>query len=304
MSVAQITIQRLDIVLVAVLIGPAQAAVYTAATRFLVVGQFGNSAISMAAQPRFAELFAVGDRRGVRTVYQVTTAWLILLTWPLYLLAVVYGPEILTVFGHSYRAGDTVMVILGCAMLLVMGCGQVDMILVTSGRSSWSLANGLLAVAVNVSLDLFLIPRYGITGAAIGWAVTFAIANLIPLTQIAVVMRLHPFGRGTLIAIALTTLGFLAVPLAARSLFGGGAAVSAGAVATGCALLAVGLWRFRRTLRLSMMPGVPAIVRRFRRLRGHVPRHRGQWSQHQVAGSGRVPPRSALTGQEHEPETG
>jgi O-antigen/teichoic acid export membrane protein len=263
-SVAQITIQRLDIVLVAVLIGPAQAAVYTAATRFLVAGQFGNSAISMAAQPRFAELFAVGDRRGARQVYQVTTAWLILLTWPLYLLAIAYGPEILTVFGHSYRAGDTVMVIMGCAMLLVMGCGQVDMILVTSGRSSWSLANAGLAVVVNVTLDLLLIPRYGITGAAIGWAVTFGVTNLMPLTQVAFTMRLHPFGRGTLIAIALTTTGFFVVPLAARALLGSGGAVSAGAVAVGCAVLAIGMWRSRGTLRLSVMPGLSAVARRFR----------------------------------------
>jgi O-antigen/teichoic acid export membrane protein len=264
-SVAQITIQRVDIVLVAILIGPAQAAVYTAATRFLVAGQFGNSAISMAAQPQFAELFAVGDRRGARVVYQVTTAWLILLTWPLYLLAVAYGPEILTVFGHSYRAGDTVMVIMGCAMLLVMGCGQVDMILVTSGRSSWSLANASLAVVVNVTLDLLLIPRYGITGAAIGWAVTFGVTNLMPLTQVAFTMRLHPFGRGTLIAIALTTTGFFVVPLAARVLLGRGGAVSAGAVAVGCAVLAVGMWRFRGTLRLSVMPGLSAVARRFHR---------------------------------------
>ncbi|HEX5297682.1 MAG TPA: polysaccharide biosynthesis C-terminal domain-containing protein, partial [Streptosporangiaceae bacterium] len=262
-SVAQITIQRLDIVLVAVLIGPAQAAVYTAATRFLVAGQFGNSAISMAAQPRFAELFAVGDRRGARLVYQVTTAWLILLTWPLYLLAIAYGPEVLTVFGHSYRAGDTVMVIMGCAMLLVMGCGQVDMILVTSGRSSWSLVNAGLAVAVNVTLDLLLIPRYGITGAAIGWAVTFGVTNLMPLTQVAFTMRLHPFGRGTLIAIALTTTGFFVVPLAARALLGSGGAASAGAVAVGCAVLAAGMWRFRGTLWLSVMPGLSAVARRF-----------------------------------------
>jgi O-antigen/teichoic acid export membrane protein len=156
------------------------------------------------------------------------------------------------------------MVIMGCAMLLVMGCGQVDMILVTSGRSSWSLVNAGLAVVVNVTLDLLLIPRYGITGAAIGWAVAFGVINLMTLTQVAVVMRLHPFGRGSLIAIALTTIGFFVVPLAARTLLGGGAAVSAGAVAVGCAVLAAGMWRFRGTLRLSVMPGLSAVARRFR----------------------------------------
>jgi len=104
-ALAQITIQRIDIVLVAVMRGPAQAAVYTAATRFLVAGQFGNQAISMAAQPRFTEMFTRGDHQVANRVYQATTAWLVVLTWPMYLLAVVFGPQVLAVFGRSYSAG-------------------------------------------------------------------------------------------------------------------------------------------------------------------------------------------------------
>src|SRR6266700_4156096 len=255
-TLAQITIQRIDIVLVAIMRGPAQAAIYTAATRFLVVGQLGNAAISMAAQPRFTEMFAVGDRRGANIVYQATTAWLVILTWPLYLLAVIYGPQLLVIFGHSYRAGDTVMIVLGLTMLLATACGQVDMVLNTTGRSSWSLANGLLAVTINVSLDLFLIPRYGILGAAIGWAAAIAITNLTPLAQVAVVVRLHPFGRGTFIACALSATSFAAIPLAVRAVAGDSLVVSAAAVAAGCLLLAAGLWRFRRALALAAMPGL------------------------------------------------
>src|SRR5262249_58228362 len=111
-------LRRMDVVLAATIRGPAAAAVYTAATRFLVVGQLGNMAISMAAQPRFTELFALCDRRSANVVYQVTTAWLVLLTWPLYLLAIVYGPEVLSVFCHFYRAGADVILILGVTLLL------------------------------------------------------------------------------------------------------------------------------------------------------------------------------------------
>ena len=267
-ALAQITIQRLDIVLVAILRGPGQAAVYTAATRFLVAGQFANTAISMAAQPRFAELFASGDRRGARQVYQATTGWLVLLTWPLYLLAVIYGPAVLSIFGHSYRAGSAVMVILGCTMLLATACGQVDVVLISSGRSGWSLANGLTAVIVNVGADLLLIPRYGIAGAAIGWAVAIAVTNLAPLAQLAVGDGLHPFGRGTLTAGALCLLSFGAAPLLIRGVAGTGAGPTAAALGAGCVLLAAGLWRFSGTLQLSVMPGAAWLAARARRLRG------------------------------------
>ncbi len=261
-ALAQITIQRVDIVLVAIMRGPAQAAIYTAATRFLVAGQLGNAAISTAAQPRFTELFAVGDRRAANLVYQATTAWLVLLTWPMYLLAVIYGPQVLTVFGHSYRGGATVMVILGVAMLVATACGQVDMVLITTGRSSWSLANGMLAVTVNVGIDLILIPRYGITGAAIGWAAAIAVTNLVPLAQVATVVRLHPLGRGTLTACGLSAVSFLAVPLGVRAWIGAGVGPVIAAAAAACALQAVGLWCFRDRLALSVMPGLSFLARK------------------------------------------
>lgn len=262
-NLAQISIQRIDIVLVAIMRGPVEAAIYTAATRFLVAGQFANQAVNMAAQPRFAELFAVGDRRGAGVVYRVTTAWLIVMTWPLYLLAVIYGPEVLSIFGHSYRAGHTVMVILGLTMLVATACGQVDMVLITTGRSSWSLANGLSALVINVGLDVLLIPRFGITGAAVGWAAAIGVTNLVPLVQLAAAVRLHPFGRGTLTAGALSLASFAVIPIVARLALGGQAAVSVGAVIAGCAVQAAGLWWFRDLLRLSSLPG----ARRLRTIR-------------------------------------
>jgi O-antigen/teichoic acid export membrane protein len=262
-TLAQITIQRIDIVLVAIIRGPRDAAIYTAATRFLVAGQFGNAAISQAAQPRFTELFAVGNRREANLVYQATTAWLVLLTWPLYSLALVYGPQFLSIFGRSYNAGVTVMVILAITQLVAAACGQVDMVLITTGRSSWSLANGLLAMVVNVSIDLLLIPRYGITGAAIGWAAAIGAANLMPLLQLAFSsFRLHPFGRDSLLACALCGVSFLAVPLGLRYLLGNGVVSIAAGVAAGTLLLACGLWRFREPLQLSVMPGLSYFMRR------------------------------------------
>ena len=260
-SVAQIVIQRMDIVLVGIIKGPVEAAIYTAATRFLVAGQLGNAAISMAAQPQLTQLFATRNRSGASTVYQVTTAWLILLTWPLYLLAIVFGPSVLAIFGRSYHAGNTVMIILALAMLVATACGQVDMVLITAGRSSWSLFNGLAAMAVNIGVDLALIPRMGITGAAIGWAAAIAITNLVPLVQVAAAERVHPFGPGMAAACALTVVSFGAIPLGLRALAGQKPAVSIGALALGCVVMALGMWRMRGILHLSAMPGLGRITR-------------------------------------------
>ncbi len=254
-TMAQVVIQRLDIVLVGIMRGPSAAAIYTAATRSLVVGQLGNAALSLAAQPQFTELFAVGAKNEANRIYQATTSWLVSVTWPIYLLAIVYGPQILTVFGRSYRAGAPVMIILAASMLVATACGQVDMVLTTTGRSSWSLANGLTAMIVNISVDLALIPRYGIIGAAIGWAAAIGVTNLVPLAQVAVVARLQPFGRGTLTACGIAALCFGVVPLGFRTLVNGHGPGAVAAVAVGGLLYAVGLWLMRDALQLPMISG-------------------------------------------------
>jgi O-antigen/teichoic acid export membrane protein len=260
-SVAQIVIQRLDIVLVGIMKGPVDAAIYTAATRFLVAGQLGNSAISMAAQPQLTRLFAVKDRHGAKTVYQVTTAWLILLTWPIYLLAAVFGPSVLSIFGRSYHAGSTVMLILALSMLVATACGQVDVVLITTGRSSWSLVNGLLAMCVNICVDLILIPRMGITGAAIGWAAAIVVSNLVPLVQVAVAAKVHPFGREMAAACGLTVVSFAVVPLGLRLIAGPRPGISIAATGLGVAVMMLGLWRLHGTLHLSAMPGLSRLPR-------------------------------------------
>jgi O-antigen/teichoic acid export membrane protein len=185
----------------------------------------------------------------------------VLLTWPLYLLAITFGPVVLRVFGHSYSAGSGVMVLLGSTMLLASACGQVDVVLTSTGRSALSLANGLIALVVNVGVDLALIPHYGIMGAAIGWAAAIAASNLIPLAQLHHIVRLQPFGAATLIACALTAVSFGAIPLLVRVVLGDAAGPLVVAVAAASAALAAGLWRWREQLQLSMIP-LPRVRRR------------------------------------------
>jgi O-antigen/teichoic acid export membrane protein len=255
-SIAQIALQRLDIVLLAALAGPAEAAVYTAATRFLVFGQLGGQALSTGVQHRFGTLLALGDRAAAGELYRTATAWLMLVTWPLYLLSALYAPYVLALFGRDYAAGEPVMVLLALTMLVATGCGMVDTVLNMAGRTTWTLANAVGALVVDVVLNLLLIPRLGILGAALAWAAAIAVNNLVPLAQLAVSLGLHPFGRGTAVAGALAVLAFGVVPGAAALALGRSLPVLVAATAAGAALYAAGTWAARDPLRLSALRAV------------------------------------------------
>lgn len=255
-SVGQMAMQRFDIVLVAALAGPAQAAIYTAATRFLVVGQMGNRAISLAVQPRLGASLARNLIPDTNHYYRMSTAWLIIVTWPLYLSFIVFGSLLLKVFGSGYDNGVLVLVILSAAMLLATGCGMVDMVLNMAGRTSWNLYNVLLSVGVQFALCVLLIPRLGILGAAIAWAAAIALSNLVPLLQISLSMGLHPFGRAPLIAASLALVCFGGVGLALRQFLGTSMTALIVSLVLGVLLYLCGLWVFRLPLELSALRSV------------------------------------------------
>jgi O-antigen/teichoic acid export membrane protein len=249
----QVALQRLDILLVGALRGAAAAAVYTVATRFFVVGQIGNQAIWYAVQPRFAMLVASRDLDAARRLYRVSTAWVIVLTWPLALAVLVAAPLILKSFGGGYDSGTSTMILMSIAMLFSAACGLVDVVLVTVGRTSWNLWNTVLAFAVNISIDLVFIPRIGIVAAAIGWTAAIVVRNALGLAQGWRGFGFSPFSRAATLAELGAVLCFGAVPALALVAFGQRASVLAAALLLGSAGYAVQLWWMRRPLHLDRL---------------------------------------------------
>lgn len=251
-SIAQLALQRADIILIAALKGPREAAIYTAATRFLVFGQLLSNSIGQTIQPKLAQLMVKDDRAGARQVYQVATVWLVLSSWPIYLLSAVFAEQLLRIFGRGYRTGAAVIIVLSLVSLVATASGTVDVVLGMAGRASWTMINSFGALTVDLVLNALLIPRIGIIGAALAWAAAIAINNLAPLTQLAVSMRLHPFGRASATAFAVCALCFGAVPLLLRVALGNSLPVALLAAVLGTVGYLALVWRFRLLFELRV----------------------------------------------------
>ena len=210
-SVVQQARQRFDIVLVSAISGPAEAALYAIATRFLVVGQLTNSALALAAQPQVASLSAADRRDAISAVYRSTTTWIILLNGPLYIGVAIFSPLLLSIFGEEYVSAWPVTVTLCIAAFLGNGSGMVDVMLSMTGRTSATLANSLGALLTQVVLIVALVPTWGAFGAAIAWGTSIVVINALSVAQLARADRIHPFEMGTAFAV-LANLGGVALP--------------------------------------------------------------------------------------------
>jgi O-antigen/teichoic acid export membrane protein len=255
--IAQVAVQRLDIVLVAWLLSPADAAVYTVATRFVVFGQLANQAVSTVVQPRFTMILAGPPDEApalVNRVFGVTTGWSILLAWPVYLAVAAAPAAYLGWFGSSYVVDEAVAVavVMAVGMLVAVASGPVDTLLLMTGRSGRSLANTLVALALDVVLCLVLVPRVGIVGAAVAWVVAVVVRCLLAVVQLRGEIGLSPQTRRLVLA-GVLPIGCVGVPVALAGLVG----LSPAAWLVACALAGTGyaavVWRLRARLAVDLV---------------------------------------------------
>lgn len=249
-QLAQVGIQRVDIVLVGLWLGPSEAAVYAAASRFLVFGQLAGRAIGTSIQPRISMLVAQGGVRPLQDLYKTSTAWVMFATWPLYLTFIVQAEWLMRVFGEEYSRGAPVLQLLSSAMLFATACGAVDAVLLMAGRSSWAMMNAWISLVANVSLNVWLIPRWGIAGAALAWTVSIVLSNLLPLVQVKFGVGVHPFGRITFYAAIVPVVLFALIPWIVD--YAGGELIGAIVAFLVCgAIYGALLWRWRHDLGLT-----------------------------------------------------
>jgi O-antigen/teichoic acid export membrane protein len=219
----------------------------------VTLGNFMLQAIVLVSGPHLSAVLARGERDRALALYRTATWWLTALSWPFYITAAIFAPLLVQVFGQGFSSGANALSVLAIAMLVSMATGPVTVVLLMGGKSSWNMTNAGAALTVNILLNVILIPRFGITGAAVAWAVSIVVANLAPLAQIWLYLDLHPLGRGFAVVAVGAVLCFAGLGIAAREALGATPAGLAIALGGGMLLYAGLLARFRQLLALPIL---------------------------------------------------
>jgi O-antigen/teichoic acid export membrane protein len=112
--------------------------------------------------------------------------------------------------GDIYRTGWWVVVIVGAGKLVDMAAGVNSEIIVMSRYYKSNLYFILVLAIMNISLNLFLIPEYGLVGAATGSAISLVVFNLLKYVYIKYQFGYQPFTLQTGAVIVIGTAAFFA----------------------------------------------------------------------------------------------
>lgn len=142
----------------------------------LLINAFTFLSVPVLSSLHAEDRFELMDR-----LYKLVAKWMVFLALPIYILLVTNPVEIVTlVFGDAYgQASGLVLVIVASGFFVKLTLGLNSPTLTAAGYPRLVMLSDLLALAINVSLNLALIPQMGIIGAAIASFTALAAGNVI-----------------------------------------------------------------------------------------------------------------------------
>lgn len=194
----EFVIHHTDTFLVGVFLTSRDVGVYNVAYQLRELGRFFYYPATFLLPPVLTGLSKRGEETAARRIYQVTTKWTVHLTTPVFLLLVLFPDVVIELaFGPAFRAGASALRILLLSVMASVLFGANTLALIALGHSRINLTVDALAAVTNVVLNLVLIPRYGIVGAAGAAVAAFLLRDVVYTTALYRREGLHPFSTAT-----------------------------------------------------------------------------------------------------------
>ncbi len=247
------TLERLDVLLVAYFLTEADAGLYGASARLILVGQMMMFATSQSMAPHLSANFLTGRFEEAKQVLHTVSGWNVTLLWPAFIGLAFGAGTVLQLFGSEFSDGSSIVVLLCIALIITIGLGVGDTLLLMTGDSMASLINHIAALVIMVTTSALLLPKVGVIGAAWAWALSRIVIRGLAVLRVWQTSRVHAFGPPVLIAGAIALAAYVPTGFAMHRLVGNGVIAIALHAVTGLAIQAGLVFHYRDELDLEQL---------------------------------------------------
>jgi len=193
MQITGVCIKFIDVILVGKYLSLGQVGVYSIAAFIGLVIETPLSALEKIAGTKIAKLFAQNNFNEIEKIYKLSSKYLMVFCGLLGSIVVVCIQPLLSLLPNDYSSGAMVTVILALGAFFNAATGVNYSILTYSKFYKLSAMFYTLLLVLIITLNMFLIPRYGIIGAALATCIASIIHNLLRLIFIKIKLNMQPF---------------------------------------------------------------------------------------------------------------
>lgn len=154
--------------------------IYGIATKLVLLVYFPMMAFAAVIPSLISSIHASGDIVELKKVVSESTRWILSTAMPIILILLIEGKYILKYFyGPEFEAGYPVLVILTVGQMIKAGAGLIGVILQMTGEHKIYMKVNIIFGILNIILNLLLVPRYGMIGAASATALCLSMVDII-----------------------------------------------------------------------------------------------------------------------------
>ena len=158
--------------------------IYRLAFKVAALITVAQYAINSIAAPMFSSFKTKGDLVGLKKIVRNIGYLNLLISIPIFIIIQIFPGFILEFFGEEFTGGIAPLIILSIGSILNALCGPVMYLLSMTGFEKTARNIIVIASAFNIALNLFLIPRYGILGAAYATSICTVLWNVMAVIKI------------------------------------------------------------------------------------------------------------------------
>lgn len=180
---------EVTVVIIGLYLPTDEVAIFNACFRVAFLITFGVNAVDAMMLPRVSRLYVAGDQKQMQSL--VSRASVLKFAGGAFavLILLFFGKAILGIFGPEFVVGYQTLLILAISQWLIGAMGSLSNLLNVTGHQDYCLHVFFWALLVLIGLNLLLVPRFGIIGAAVSTLGVILFWNL--WLYRAVVLRLN-----------------------------------------------------------------------------------------------------------------
>ena len=168
----------IDIIILKKYADYAQVAYYATAVKLVLIVSTVLNTINALFATNLAHQYQLNDTGALKALLKRASRLIFILSLPPLLILLIFPEFILSFFGETYTQAYNALRILALGYLVSCLSGVAAIYLNMTGRARQFQYILLIAVLINLVLNLILIPSYGIEGAAIASGIAIAFWNV------------------------------------------------------------------------------------------------------------------------------
>lgn len=184
---------RVSVLVMGYFLSATMVGIYATAQRFLPLILIPLGAFNTIFAPIISDLFTREKRKELESQFKIGAKWVFMTSLPIFTLLIFFSKQILSIFGPEFAAHSGAMIVLCIGQMIIAGTGSTGLTLTMTGRPHINLLNSALLCVTSIFLNIYMIPRYGIIGAA--WVSAFSISmiQLLLLVEVWYLLGIHPY---------------------------------------------------------------------------------------------------------------